>query len=132
MRSLPAPLRDFVTGLGMVALVILVLRLVDPRGVGPETWLLLPVGAVLFTMRQAVRRAVLRRVEQRPPDDTDDVDGTARPAAPSGAAAPSRAGAPAPAPPGPPVAPRPWQEDPARVIGVGVLVVVALVALAFL
>ncbi len=104
MRSLPAPLRDFVTGLGIVGLVILVLRVVDPRGVGPETWVLLPIGAALFTMRQGVRRVVLRRVEGDPPDDDT-------PAA---------------------AAPRSWQEDPVRVLGLGVLVAVALAALAFL
>lgn len=126
MSSLPAPLRDFVTGLGIVALVLVVVRLFDPRGVGPETWVLLPIGAGLFTMRQGVRRIVLRQVQGGADgrDRASDADGTevvgrdetltpvaSRPAA---------------------VAPRSWQEDPVRVIGLGVLIVVALVALAFL
>lgn len=117
MTSLPAPLRDFVTGLGIVALVLVVVRLFDPRGIGPETWVLLPVGAGLFMMRQGVRRMVLRQVEGRARAEGGQADRTADASSSSAV---------------PPAPPRPWQEDPVRVVALGLLVVAALAALAFL
>ena len=123
MSSLPAPLRDLVVGFCIVGIVLAVVRLLDPGGAGPETWVLLPVGAGLFVMRQGVRRMVLRQVEGRP-EQRD---------AGSGESVPAEEGVPADHGPAAalPRAPRSWPEDPVRVIGLGLLLVAALVVLAF-
>ena len=118
MSSLPAPLRDLVVGFCIVGIVLAVVRLLDPGGAGPETWVLLPVGAGLFVMRQGVRRMVLRQVEGRP-EQRDAGPGEQAPADERPAATVPRA-------------PRSWQEDPVRVVVLGLLVVATLAALAFL
>ena len=113
MRSLPPSLRDFLTGLVIVTVVLVVVEAVGAGGPREDRWVLLPLGAALFTLRQGVRRAVVRRSMPPGPDAAD--------AAQQGAAA-------APVTPAAPVR---WQDDPVRVLALAALGVAALLALAF-
>ena len=115
MRPVPLPLRDFAIGLLIVTAVLVVVNLIDSEAWSwSQHWLLLPVGAGLFTVRQGVRRLMFARADSGmagAPTEPDDLDQ---------AAAGARS------------APGSWAEDPVKVAGLAALGVAGLVVLVLL